>query len=1060
MKRCLGLFVSIIILCVTVPGVFSAPVSYITERVDADFYPNGTLRDNVSSYGYIEVYVGNNVDVMQQVEMTLSSISNTNILSNTARKNVAASPSGSQRTRINVNTTESDQSIEYSITNSSVIPLITLMTEVDNVDGGNDLHANDTNVMRFRIHVNTTLPLDDTSIVFQFALNTFDVNDATSIYGLQYSQGSANLRDTDFDGMYDRLEWAIDTVPGVEYVITFYGNMTPDVNFNSNFLSLDFDSLNGLTGSHIYDMTMSGITFSDRFSRGPIRQGIEIVNRTTWAARGTMKNVASGLDYIVHGWEFYKMGDLLPLISSSVPVILTPGQETKTDLYDTGSTKLNDYFSSAFDWEVIWGGSIYMQYSDSRTDFPFIYAIDVWGDKTINLVSNTVSGTSVNASDTARHIGHSALSVRTVNITTVIPYMSQNGTRADWTVSGVTVTYVNGSGSYDLTGEADVQTQNAVGSDGFVRMGIDVENALGRGMRQNDDIVLSYNLNRPSDYYTRRYVFNTTYVLETMSGTPVTRTRQENLTVPGVGVPPIVPPGAPGGAGGITPGVEYEKYYAEIVKESSSIRFISDDYVEINVTDVVVDSGDKGIKDVKIAVYVPKGGVIEETEFFLYIYDKSEGIWYDLKKDKDFILTYNGLKTVEGKEYVEYLVEKKSEGIYKESFLLKDGDKVKVNYKTTIPHGTSYILTRVFGYNYYEDSLMFEDYYTPIRREINIINLKVTESEWVPGKVVVGEPVKWTKRFGVYNPNNVSVSELIFTNVFPDTMTANLVGYGDSNVSKGSLRLRMENTTYVNWVARVEALVTKEYLIEITTPPVLKIVEMLDVLETGEAIVVFQMSNSLKNFAQEDYSDISMFIPISNKKILNISDNLEIIGDDSGSYVMIPLIKSGETIRFYLQYQESPPVMATSLNALEYTCTDFANITVFVIPSETMLNSYLEFEVIGPEPSLKTKFADVVKIGRANKFQEVKVPISVDVFSMPSGKYFTYAKFREGFSTLLSDQKEFSVNCEDVTEISISWVIVLVICIVMVLYVVKRIHRKRTHISEIKDLRKKLEDLE
>ncbi len=1059
MKRCVGLFVFIFLFSAIVPSALSAPVSYITERSEAEYFPNGTLRGNASDYGYVEVYVGNTRDVLQQVEMILSSTDHTNILSNTGRKNVAASPGTAQRTRIYLNTTDNERAIEYEINDSSVISRIALRSSIRNLDGGSDLHANDTNSMEFTIYANSTRQMSDVDIILQLALNTYETNDAMEIYGESATSGTTNLMDTDSDTMPDRLEWNLDMGPGVEYELTFYGNVTPDENFDWNFMYLDFDGLNGLRASHVHDTTMTGMSFSDRFSRGPVRQGVEIINSTTWATRGSLENTASGLDYIVHGWDLYELGDPNPVLSSSADQTIAPGENIKTEWYDTGSTELDAYFSTAFKWEVVWGGSIYMQYSDSRVDFLPFYAIDLWGDKTITMESNSEgSGSVLRVSDTARHIGHSSLPAKTVNLTSSIPYLSSDGTTSSWDVSNVTVTYVNGSGNYDITSGSQMETRNSDGStEGYVKVSADMFTVLGHGLEQNEDVVVSYDLRRESEYNTRTYDFDTGFTLTTESGTPVTRTVSGNFTVPGIGVPPAQP--TPGGepAG---PGVVYEEYYADIVKESSSVKFIADDYVDVNVTSVVMDSGTKGIKDVKMAVYIPEGGDLEESEFRLHIYQKSENSWTELVRNEDFTLKYGGLRSIGEIKYREYLVEKKEEGLYREGFLLKDGDRIKADYKATIPHGVNYILTRTFGYNYYKDSIMFEDSYTPVRREINIVGMKVSETEWKPSMVVSGEPVKWTKEFSVYNPNNVSVSEVMFTELFPDTMTADIVEYRDSEVDRSTLQLRMENMTYVKWVAKADGLSTERYSLEITTPPVIKTNETISVIETGEALVVFRVNTSLKNFALEDYQNVSFFIPLNGSKMLSISNGLEQREEDEGIYVTIPSIPSGESANFSYTYRETPPVMVTSMNALGYSCHDSANITIYVIPSEDFHNSYLEFEVIGPSPKMKTKYADMFRIGEAEEFEEVRIPVTLDVFSMPSGKYFTYSKFREGFATLLTDRKEFTVKCDDIQEISLNWVIILAICAVIVAYVILRIQRKKTYKAEVSELKKKLEDIE
>ena len=83
-----------LVLLLLYPAVVRAgvPSSYITESVSATYNPDGSLQSPVEAIGYVEVSVPNTNDILQYIEMTLSSTSNTNIVNTVSYKGVAASP--------------------------------------------------------------------------------------------------------------------------------------------------------------------------------------------------------------------------------------------------------------------------------------------------------------------------------------------------------------------------------------------------------------------------------------------------------------------------------------------------------------------------------------------------------------------------------------------------------------------------------------------------------------------------------------------------------------------------------------------------------------------------------------------------------------------------------------------------------------------------------------------------------------------------------------------------------------------------------------------------------
>lgn len=1054
----LGIFFAFLFL----PAVSAHPVPYLTERVNANYYLNGTPVGNVTGYGYVEVYVDNRQDVLQYIRINLSSTSDTNILSNQVYRNVAGSPNAGDRTRMYINTTEGESEIRYDI-NQSIIKVLKMRVDHRNADGGKDLHANGSNIIEFNITLSSDHSMSGVNFVFQAARNTLGSNDAMNIFSSYSPWGFHNVLDGDGDGFYDRIIWSLNINPGINYTLQFFGNITPDVNYDNDFMYTDPDNIDGFRGScSSQGSTMTGISITDRFSRGPIRQGVEMINATTWKVRGFITNIAQGLSYIVNGWKLYRIGDPNPVSWDYMTQIISPGQTYTTDLFDTSSGDMGVYYSSNFEWELVWESPIEEQLSTSIIDFPYLYAIDVWPDKMAGIMTNVIGSVVLRQNDTAKHIGHGSIPAYNATIYSLVPHQSIGGNTNPWSIGSVRVYYINNSGRYDITSSATVTRVNPTQSqDGYLRADLHaIDSIIGRPLGQNEDIMITYDLSGSSSAQTHTYNFVTYTTLFSRTGTPVTRSAEYNLTVPASGEAPAPGEEPPSGAPSI-PEIPPEEYFAGIIKEDSSVRFVTDDYVDINVTYSIIDSGTRGISDIKLAVYIPSDGYLEESELVLYVYDRGENEWLSYRKGVDFDLIRRGLTVIGKNEYIEYLIEKRAGvGIYEETLDLEEGDRIKIGYKTRVPYGTSYILTRAFGYNHYSNAIIFEDYYTPVRRDVLLDRLEIGEGEWRVKKSVAGNPVVWIKEYEIFNPNNVTVSQVMITDVFPDTLSGNLVEYNDSEVDRKGLELRKENSTYLNWIVQLCGLCRKTYEIEITTPPVLKVNENLDVLEINESTIIFDLNTTLRNFALEDYTDVIVPFPVNNTKIIYIGGGLNYSTHEGGLSVLIPEIASDEMFNVFFRYMERPPILVTSLNALEYRCAEEANVTLFVIPSENHMDSYIEFEVIGPYPYLKTPYADYIKIGKIDRLTEVRVPITLDVQKMPSGKYMTYAKFREGFYTLLSDKKEFKISCEENIFVSINWIIILAICMAIIGYLVFRIYRKKSYKKEISDLKGKLKEIE
>ena len=1051
-----ALAASLALVCILLsPAIASAlPTSHITERMHGVYYPNGSLY-SFSSAGYVEVAVGNTKDVMQYLIINLSKTNNTNLLSRTAFRSVAASPTSPQdKTRLFLNTTSRPDAIEYNITNSSLMTVIYIQLDYLNKEGGQDIYSGGMNNFSMNITFNSTRNLNGATLVFQLARDTVPATyDAMDIYFANASSGSFSIIDTDLDGFRDLVNWTDNMVKGTQYTIHLEAYLTPGVNFNETFLSVPM----GGTGSALYakTRTFTGITFSNRFSRGPIREGVEMAwsNNTQWNVRGMIRNIAEELEYVVNNWALYEVGNFTtPFISSTTSRFLNTSNILYTRWTDNRTSK--PYFAASFDWEVVWGGSVYKGEIEGSIIMPTLYEIDPSLDKTVTVQSNDAGGTSLLVRDMLKHLGHSSLEVNNAFMHSIFPNASVGGTQRNWSASNVTVYYANNTGWYDITSSVLISTKDSDSGKGYVDVNITNVTALvGRALQQNEKFYVSYTLSSlaSDDIYNYTYGLNATLV--TTSGTPVTKYLETSFVVPGI-VPPPPPPVVPPG---VVVAPEIPVYYADIIKEFAELVFLTPFLVEVDTSFVVMDTGTKGIKDISLAVYVPGDGVMETDRMSLVFYRSSTDTIEYLTLDQDYLLEDNGQVPIGDKMYTEYLIKRIGTGreVYSGGWTMADGDKVKLKYRAKVPFGTHSILTRVIGYDYYRDATIAEDAYIMFRRELEIKKFLVDEGEFVQEKAVVGKPVTWVKKIVVENPNQAAVTDMIESVVFPDTMSVYVVS-GDGK--KEDLELQTNKDVFVSWGARLDAGKTMTYFLSVVTPPVLEISRVADILDYNKTLASIFINSTLENFALENYTNISFFFE---------GRNLEIISVEGGNYtvhnnsleVHVPPMASGEKHDIIIVYKEIPPILILLLDKLKYNRGQDVEGTIIFIPGESTSGGYLEYEITGPGHKPEAVYLDIISNPSLSQGNETRVVRKMGTWNKYSGEYIAYAKYRKEFATILFAEKRFKIEYPELPAVPINPWILLAIFLALVIYLISRIYKRRTYRKEVSELREDIRKL-
>ncbi len=1038
-------FLVLIIFILLIPQALGSPTSHIDENVATDFYMNGTAKTEPQRIGRVSVVVNNNRDVLQYMELNLSGTGGTNLQlipgsgDVRAHRATAASPNTVDKTYLYVNTTEDEESLYYTL-DSGISPLVNLSMDYSNRNGGLDMHSG-SNIFDFSMNVSTdySTGLDNVILLFEAYMSPIgpDAINILSFNATYYD--SLDSQDSDGDGFKESLEWVGDLVPGSTVTINFEGEIEPGVNFdNTSFTFLDLAG--ECQGYYQQSQTFSGITFKNRFSRGPVREGIELndLGAGQWSLRGFLKNIAhetGNLDYSVESWALYEVGQTTPLDSSVVSQTLGPGETIYTDRYDTGrGDKL--YYSSSFDWEVVWGSSVYRGDTTSDIDMPYLYLIDSSVSKFAVIEQNDQDGRKLSISDRVTHIGDSLLEVTEVSVNSTIPHLSDEGQQTAWNLDNIQVLYRSGGNETDITSLVYVfSSGSSLTTDGYVNVYFTSAD-IGQTMQKGDEVLVEYDISGSCKDSDLNYTLATEAIIVTESGTPDYTVGEETVEILGVDCGGE----GPGGGGG---GPSRED--AWIMAEDAEAYVIVGNLAKVKVLYRIYDTGTKGLRDMGMAVFIPENGNMLRERTSLELMRNGE--WEKLTQGQDYRLDYLGLVSVGEKRYNQYTID----------FLIDNGrlnlydqDKTRIEYDSELPYGLNELITEASGYNYYRDKIVTESVHSLIRIDVRLSKFSFFEEGWEQGIAEVGSPVMWIKEIRVKNPNEAPAEESYVSKVFKDTLTAKIITEDgeskDLNVMPGSK---------VSWGIRLEPKEEKRLYLQAFTPPVLETLKSIDPLFSNETWVTFDMNSTIKNFAIETYENVTYPFPYSADNII-YHEGIELLvpkGDET-SIIMGDMVP-GENKSFYLRYIQKPPILIVTTNGYNFTNMDIMDVQILVIPTEEEESGYVEMEVIGPVPRLKTNYGDAMDVegekGSINEFNR-----SVGLDSFVPGSYMLVTNFKKDFATVLTDEKEIQVGGGELL-FELGYNLLLLILLVFILITFGRIKKKRDEFRE--ELRKLKRDM-
>lgn len=1104
-------YLIILLLCVFfIPSVFAqvyGPRAFLTEKVVADFNTDGSYDtgesflsgycdSNPCRYGYLEASVPNNDDVLQNLEITLSSTANTNLQNETAFASVLTSyPTANSRKTVYVNTSWNDAGLYYNITSNDAAPVIELSLNYSNWAGGYDIFDADnldtsTNTLLFNLSIHnpsTSKTLSSTEIKIEFALDTNGGADAVNIVSgtgqlLGGCTGTPTIDSRDgADGYNDRITASCDLSNGDTGYLVFNATLTEGTNIadGSNNIDTDSDADHGCTANYSQSSALTGITMSKKFARCSIRQGVDLAQdpgTNEWSVRGFIRNMANEtpgtgehyLTYNVSEWRIYQINPSTgepysnpnqtgafnqtatsnQLTPSDGAVYTTDSsRSSNTSWFNTGSTT-KPYFTVYFDWEVIWNSTnseSYSGYINTTLDLPTLYKIDMANTKSISgSIAPDTGGQTITIMDNTTHMGDSNALAKYIQILSVVPANTTAGNfhgAFDIDDSSVKVYFANSSGMYQLQNDTyfkyEVTDPASDGSsDGLVNVTIydlsQVQFVSGG--------TVGHSLN-PNEIIVLTYDCITN---ESMT-TGDTYNFTGNTTMKTDSGTPLTED---------HPTEQISVSEKRLVGYKDLIILDPSEPTIVNATiDVTVYAASgSNISGIKFTDYVPFGTDFNTNNVVVRFYDGSS--WTTWTEGTDYTITEKGNVTLsDGKNVTAYeYINATGDGTWS----LENNQTIEVKYAMNITTSGVYILpVEIAAF----DPATGEHYYSRafgvIRVDVPspLLPLQITDSDLQQAKeVIIGKPALWIKNFEVYNPNARIVNSAFETLVFRDSIDVS-AEYYDENGNKVEEKIKLDGEKdgkrIAQWQARINPLETRRYELRVLTPPVMEIDRDIDVLEKmpGKKVKL-KMDIYLKNFAQEKYRNLVLNLPIGYENIFEVRDafgnKLPFTGGKETSRIIIDEIQPLGMKTITVIYRASYPTIIITPDRDKYDLTSPVGLEVLVINGgEKIKYPYVEVEVY--TPGMDVVYSDIKKLKDLEPLEKTELTEKFIIpANAPAGRYVTFAKFRQNFATLASTTGEFYVlGAGASTPEALQILTVLIITGVLVYFSFKRLKEVR-----------------
>ena len=1050
------------------------PSAYLTEHTLAHYNTDGTINPlvnytecfdiNPCRYGFVQASVPNVNDTLQYVRINLSTISGTNLNSITSYIGALSSSSVAN----NPSTVYVDavwgttDDLYYSITNTNAAPVIELSMTYSNVQGGYDLYDEDnigpggsSNTVEFALTATNdgTKTLNDFDITIQFEQDTSGTNDSVNVISDPPATGgtgntdSVSRVDNDADTFYDAVDWSGDLGDSEFITITFNATIEELVNYGDATVSINLDlGTNGPVAdkgtSTYYDeatsATLTGRTFSGKFTRSSIRQGVEIAQDPltgNWTIRGLIKNmafdIANYLTYNISGWGIYEVdpatGGIVPGAKQTgnfTPSELTPanGTITTTDLtrsssnnwYDSGATT-KPYYAASFDWEVLWDDNwqYYYGYINTTLDLPVLYKIDMDTNETrsFGVIPVETPNQIVTIEDRTKHVGSTNAPAQYIQILSVVPANTTDGDDYGnyFTINGSSVEfYINETiAANELLNDSSYAiltiTQPAGGNDGLVNLTIYNLSAVdyagggtvGRYLSQNvasEQIILVYDvLSSGQEEAGDTFTFTGNSTMITPTGTPLTE------PLPDV----LIPVSAKRLTG-----------YKDLFVPNAAFPTLVNTTIVVRVdADVYPDN----ITGIQFIDYVPNGTDFNRNKVSLFINET-----YPQILDTDFDVSLIGPITLpDGSVVIAWNYTRiGGDG----TWTLYNGENITVKYQINITTTGVYVLPAIIaGFDPVTGEGFSATAYGVVRVDVpestEPPEILIDDELSLAKRVTVGNPAQWMKSFEVFNPNTRPIQAEFETLIFSDSIEASASYFDFFGL------MREEAVSFQNidegkkmvWKTILQPLETRKYTINVFTPPVLVIDEDVEVLGRSDEDKKVRIKKDifLKNFAKEAYRNLAINQPIGLDSIISVKDAfgtaLAFTGGSSASSVIIPEIEPLGLKTVTVIYKESYPTLIVTPDKDVYQSGKPFGMNIIIINGgEELKYSYIEFEFYKPDGSLI--YADIKQLGSMKPLEKTELYETFTLQTgLPDGIYMIVARFGEDFTILASYTGNFNV---------------------------------------------------
>ncbi|MBW6461795.1 MAG: hypothetical protein K0B07_02005 [DPANN group archaeon] len=1096
-KKCiLVMLFSICFLFGTVSGVVG-PRIFITETVlggnptytagDAGAGGGGGFgyTNPVTRTGNVYVYVPNTVDVLQYVRVNLSSEASSRADIETwtmagdkysggytAYKNYALSyPTLASSTSMFLNTSgdgdTTDDDLSY-LPDYDWAPSLNLTMTVVNTAGGDDLYSSDnlasgTNIMNYTFTIRNDagsggITLNGVDFTILFDTDTNGGSDALNITASTITTtggGTSTESSSDgADGYIDKIAWNGNIAANTTITISFNATIISGINYLGTSNEINLNGETGTTGAraeYTSNALMTGITVTGEFSRGPVREGVDLVSATPWQIRGFFKNTATSsatgnLTYNVTTAEIYTVNPTtgLPItpanLSNTWNYLSVPGMQNYTAYTDGPSDDSKPYMAASFDWYVMWNDTNKYTYSsiiNTSMQLPTLYEIDMdYSKKISGTLAPAIPDIVITLNDTIKNTGNSNSQVDADNITLIaqIPrYADGTNNYRNFTINTSSIkVYLNDTIANFELDQSDftvTTVQSSENNNGTITVNINDLSTVtyvvggspvGRDLKgaNVDSIIISYNVitAAPLSLNGETFSFTGNATLVSQSGTTLTEA-------------PVAPMYLSASQNSLSG-------YKELWISNPAVPTIVNAIINVSIVGTVNDikfmdyiPADISFSIAGNSVIVKKGAttLVNGTNYYL------EFIGYTILSDGLNVSVWEyRLDALNGWDLT--------------------NDYIQVGYEMDISTGGVYTLPvqiaafdPIVGKGISTANMGVVQVYIP--KTLEPLDVTDDGTFQLAKSVIVGTPALWIKNFEVQNSNARSTEARFTTSIFEDTINA-YATYYDMGGAKVEESLDIDTTndgTEAFWNSKIYAMESRLYTISITTPPVINIDKTTEVVEKlDNKRVLVKTDIFLKNLAKAKYTNIKLNTGIGADNIVSVQDSfgndLEFKGGEATSTVVIPAMEGEGLATVTIIYEQAYPTIIVNPKNDKYDSGTSGYLEILIINGGDKIDqAYLESEIYTQDMELihinVQTLAALEPLEKTELSEKFMIPMS-----SPTGMYIANVKFKEDFTTLAATTGQFYVTGATSTGLRvIETLLLILIGGVLIFYLHKRI---------------------